>query len=207
MTACGMVSGWRNSSLTLVASLVTPAMPENSPADSVVGTETWRTVGGRRASAFAQPVEASTVVTSLARQSWTALAPSVIEPPPSVTIRSALASRAWAAAAMTAERGECAGILSKVPTHLLPSARRTLVDLVGLAVERAAHHQEDALGAVGFHHLGDRLGGRLAVVDFFHVGENDAARCQHCVSSLAFIPPQRSWGGGPQGRRGHESTW
>ena len=46
ITACGMVSGWRNISFTLVASLVTPAMPENSPADSVVGIETWRTVGG-----------------------------------------------------------------------------------------------------------------------------------------------------------------
>ena len=124
MTACGMVSGWRNSSFTLVASLVTPAMPENSPADSVVGIETWRTVGAFT-SALRILSRPSTVVMSLARQSWTALAPSVIEPPPRVTIRSALASRACAAAAMTAERGECAGILSKVPTHLLPSARRT----------------------------------------------------------------------------------
>ena len=124
MTACGMVSGWRNSSFTLVASLVTPAMPENSPAESVVGMEIWRTVGGLTSVARIRSI-ASTVVMSLARQSWTALAPSVIEPPPRVTIRSARASRAWAAAAMIAERGEWAGMLSKVPTHLLPSARRT----------------------------------------------------------------------------------
>ena len=45
--------------------------------------------------------------------------------PPSVTIRSARASRAWVVAAMMAERGEWAGILSKVPTQLLPNARRT----------------------------------------------------------------------------------
>ena len=199
MTACGMVSGWRNSSFTFVASLVTPAMPENSPADSVVGIETWRTVGGFT-SALRSLSMPSTVVMSLARQSWTALAPSVIEPPPRVTIRSALASRACAAAAMTAERGECAGILSKVPTHLLPSARRTCFDLVGLAVQGAAHHEEDAFGAVGLHDLGDRLGGRLAVVDFFHVGENDAARCQHCVlPGLAFC-----YRGGERHGKNHE---
>src|SRR5581483_4503499 len=46
ITACGMQAGWRNISFTLVASLVTPAMPENSPADSVVGIETCRTTGG-----------------------------------------------------------------------------------------------------------------------------------------------------------------
>ena len=67
----------------------------------------------------------STVSTPLARQSCTALAASVIEPPPRVTIRSALASRACRVAATMAERGECAGIRSKVSTHLLPSAWRT----------------------------------------------------------------------------------
>ena len=125
ITACGMVSGWRNISFTRVASLVTPARPENSPADRVVGIEICRTVGGFTSAPPWILSIASTVRTSLARQSWTALAPSVIEPPPRVTIRSARASRAWFAAAITAERGECAGILSNVPTHLLPSARRT----------------------------------------------------------------------------------
>ena len=61
---------------------------------------------------------------SLARQSCTALAPSVIEPPPTVTIRSASAARAWSAAAMTASRGVCGGIASKVPTQRGPSTRR-----------------------------------------------------------------------------------
>ena len=54
------------------------------------------------------------------------MAPSVIEPPPRVTMRSALASRACSAAAITAARGVCGGILSKVPTQWLPSARRNL---------------------------------------------------------------------------------
>ena len=125
ITACGTVRGWRNISFTLVASLVTPARPENSPADRVVGIDICRTAGGLTSDAPRILSIPSTLVTSLARQSWTALAPSVIEPPPRVTIRSACAARACAAAAITAERGECAGIMSKVPTHLLPSARRT----------------------------------------------------------------------------------
>ncbi len=61
---------------------------------------------------------------SLARQSCTALAPSVIEPPPIVTMRSAFAARACSLAAMTAARGVCGGIASKVPTQCGPSAWR-----------------------------------------------------------------------------------
>ena len=56
-----------------------------------------------------------------------------------------------------------------------------LLDLVGLAVERAAHHQEHALGAVGLHQFRDGLRRRLAVVDLLHLGENDASGCQHYV--------------------------
>ncbi len=92
----------------------------------MVGIEICRTVGGFTSEAPRIWSIASTLLMSLARQSWTALAPSVIEPPPKVTMRSARANRACWAAAMTAERGECAGILSKVPTHLLPSARRSV---------------------------------------------------------------------------------
>ena len=66
----------------------------------------------------------SMVEISLARQSCTALAPSVIEPPPTVTMRSALASRAWLAAAITAARGVCAGIASKMPAQRAPIAWR-----------------------------------------------------------------------------------
>ena len=125
-TALGTMSGWRNSSFTLVRSSVTPEIGENSPADSVVGIEICRTLedctglGARTLS-----MDAASRM-SLPRQSWTALAPSVIEPPPRVTIRSARASRAWPAAAITALRGVCGGILSKVPTQWLPSARRSL---------------------------------------------------------------------------------
>ena len=100
-------------------------MAENSPADRVVGMEICRTVGGFTSTAPRMRSMSSTVRTSFDRQSWTALAASVIEPPPSVTIRSARASRACSAAAITALRGEWAGMRSKVPTHLLPSARRS----------------------------------------------------------------------------------
>ena len=61
---------------------------------------------------------------SLARQICTALAPSVIEPPPTVTMRSAPAARACSDAAITAARGVCAGIASNVPTQRAPSAVR-----------------------------------------------------------------------------------
>ena len=45
MTARGIIIGWRNNSLIRVRSSVTPASALNSPADSVVGTLIWRTVG------------------------------------------------------------------------------------------------------------------------------------------------------------------
>lgn len=120
------MSGCRNSSFTLVRSSVTPAIGENSPADRVVGIEICDTVGGFTGVGARTASIASGVRMSLARQSCTAFAPSVIEPPPRVTIRSARVSRACSAAAITALRGVCGGILSKVPTHLLPSARRSL---------------------------------------------------------------------------------
>ena len=91
----------------------------------------------------------STLVMSLARQSWTALAPSVIEPPPRVTIRSAVASRACAG-------GGDHGRARRMRRHpvegadaLVAERAAHLLDLVGLAVERAAHHQEHALAPAG----------------------------------------------------------
>ena len=86
----------------------------------------------------------STVRMSLARQSCTALAPSVIEPPPTVTIRSAFAARAASLAAITASRGVCGGIASNRPAQRGPSACADLPDLVGLPVQRARDHQERA---------------------------------------------------------------
>src|SRR5215471_6026300 len=120
MTADGITIGWRNNSFTLVVSLVTPAIPENSPADKVVGTLIWRTVGGRNDASPRHASSPSEVVIWFARQSCTAFAPSVIDPPPTVTIKSAFASHALFAAATTAERGVCAGIRSKAEAQRLP---------------------------------------------------------------------------------------
>ena len=45
IVARGINRGWRNASLTLVCSLVTPAIEVNSPPAIVVGALIWRTVG------------------------------------------------------------------------------------------------------------------------------------------------------------------
>ena len=65
----------------------------------------------------------ATSLTSLARQSCTALAPSVHEPPPTVMITSAFTARAISVAAITASRGVCCGISSKIAAQRSPSAR------------------------------------------------------------------------------------
>jgi hypothetical protein len=108
--------------------LETPAIALNSPPAIVVGTLIWRTTGafiGGATPLTARIRSMSSVVrTSLARQSCTALAPSVIEPPPTVTMRSALALRACSVATTTASRGVCGGMASKVPTQRGPSVVR-----------------------------------------------------------------------------------
>ena len=128
ITARGINSGWRSASLTLVFSLVTPAVAENSPPAIVVGTLIWRTVGAASCGEAPRPAlirsMSSGLRISLARQSCTALAPSVIEPPPIGNNESASAVRACSLAAMTAARGVCGGIASKVPAQRGPSARR-----------------------------------------------------------------------------------
>ena len=160
-------------------------MAENSPADSVVGTVICRTDGalhgggapftGRSASS------ASGVRTSLARQSCTALAPSVIEPPPMVTIRSArglagLFRRGDHRAARRVRRHP----VEHADTAIAESAAH-LVDLVGLAVQRAADHQEHALRVR--RQFGDRLRGGLAEQHLLHLAEHDAAGLRHGVLS------------------------
>ena len=120
MTARGMISGCRNNSLTLRRSSVMPEIALNSPAESVVGTVICRTDGGRSSGVVPsgrgrQSSSASGVRMSFARQSCTAFAPSVTEPPPIVAMRSAFASRAIAAASITAWRGVCGGMRSKIP--------------------------------------------------------------------------------------------
>ena len=115
-------------SLTLVCSLVTPAIAaefaagdRRRHADLAHGRRLHR----RRARPCGpDPVDVLDGRILLARQSCTALAPSVIEPPPTVTMRSALAARACSVAAITAARGVCAGIASKVATQRGPSASR-----------------------------------------------------------------------------------
>ena len=115
----------------------------------------------------------STVRTSLARQSCTALAPSVIEPPPTVTMRSAPAARACSAAAMTASRGVCGGMASKVPTQRGPSACRifSISSVVRLSVPLTI--RKARLSAQAVHLPGDRLGGRAAENNLVHGAEND----------------------------------
>src|SRR6185312_7196433 len=114
-------------SFTLVAMLVTPALAENSPPAIVVGTLIWRTlgavIGGGAPFAARMASILSTVRILLARQSCTAFAPSVIEPPPTVTMRSASAARACSLAAITASRGVCWGMASKTPEQWWPRAR------------------------------------------------------------------------------------
>ena len=184
IAARGITSGWASRSLTLVRSLVTPAMALNSPPAIVVGTLIWRTSGGLSFGAPPLPARtrsiSSTLRTSLARQICTALAPSVIEPPPTVTMRSAPAARACSEAAITAARGVCAGIASKVPTQRAPSACPDFLDLVGFAVERAADHQEgaDCAQAVDLRH--DRLGGGGPENHLVHGAENDTPLVHDC---------------------------
>ena len=205
ITACGMVSGWRNISFTLVASLVTPARPENSPADRVVGIEICRTVGGLTSA----PCRGSCPSPSTLRD---VVGEAELDRLGAVGDRAAAQGDDQIGLGLARLRGGGDhGRARRVRRHLVEGADAfvaerapDLLDLVGLAIERAAHHQEHALGAVLLDQLGHRLGGRLAVVDFFHLGKNDAPRCQHSVLPDPFFPPQRSWGGGPQGRRGHE---
>jgi hypothetical protein len=122
IAARGIVSGCASFSLTLVVSLVTPANALNSPPEIVVGTLICRTVGAIGAVTLRTRSMSAVLVMSLARQICTALAPSVIEPPPTVTMMSAWTARACPAAAMTALRGVCAGIASNTPAQRLPSA-------------------------------------------------------------------------------------
>src|ERR1700687_4224613 len=111
IAARGIASSWRSISLTLVRALVTAAMALNSPPAMVVGTLIWRTDGafiGGVTPLMARILSmSSTLRTSLARQSCTALA-----------------ARACSVAAMTASRGVCGGIASKVATQREPRAFR-----------------------------------------------------------------------------------
>src|SRR5947207_4827643 len=177
ITARGITSSWRSISLTLIRALVTPAMALNSPPAIVVGTLIWRTVGafiGGATPLWTRILSiSSTVRTLLARQSCTALAPSVIEPPPTVTIRSAPAARACSAAAMTASRGVCGGIASKVATQREPKCFSNFFDLGGLPVERAADHEKPAGSAQAVHLRDDRLGSGVAENHLVHGTEND----------------------------------
>ena len=133
ITARGIASGCRTLSLTLVAVLVTPALAENSPPAIVVGTLIWRTfgavIGGGAPLTARMPSMPATLRMSLARQSCTALAPSVIEPPPMVTIRSALASRACSA-------GRDHGLARRMRRHRIE-------DRGAAAAERAADIVDD----------------------------------------------------------------
>ena len=179
ITARGITRSWRSISLTLVRWLVTPASALNSPPAIVVGTLIWRTEGaaiGGTTPLFARTLSmSSTVRTSLARQSCTALAPSVIEPPPTVTIRSALAARACSAAAMTASRGVCGGIASKVAAQRAPRLLRifSISSVSRLRVPLTIRNARLAPQTV--HLLDHRLRGGTAENNLIHGAENDTS--------------------------------
>src|SRR5262249_12410832 len=110
-------------------------MALKSPPDRVVGTLIWRSgavlIGGGAAAPSAPLTGRNLSMPSgermsLARHICTALAASVTEPPPMVTRRSAPAALAASAASITAARGVCCAIRSKLPAQRLPSARMTL---------------------------------------------------------------------------------
>ena len=116
----------------------------------------------------------STVRMSLARQICTALAPSVIEPPPTLTMISALAARACSVAAITA-------FARRVRRHLVEGADTTrperfadFLDLVGVAVQRAADHQECTRQLQAIHLRRKRFRGRRSEHDLVHGAEYDA---------------------------------
>ena len=127
---------------------------------------------------------------SLARHSCTALAPSVMEPPPTVTMRSASAARACSAGGdhrrarrVRRHRIECADAAR-------PHCAADVLDHVGFAVERAADHQERAFRAQPVHLLDDRLGCRSSEHDLVHGAEYDTP-CDARLSSpdiLALCP-------------------
>ena len=105
ITALGIIFGCLNKSFLLDNSSVTPEIALNSPPDKVVGIVIWGTVG-----AFTPSVEfkISIIFGSLIlldKQRATALAASVIDPPPNVTIRSALLFLAASEASITSLRG------------------------------------------------------------------------------------------------------
>ena len=128
----------------------------------------------------------SAVRISLARQSCTALAPSVIEPPPMVTMRSASAARACSAGGD--DRRARRVRRHRVERADAARAQRAadVLDLVGFAVQRAADHQEGACGAEPVQLLDDRLGCRPSEHDLVHGAEYDTPLC-------TLVLPGHSW--------------
>jgi len=128
----------------------------------VVGMLIWRTDGGRIGGGA--PLTARTgpcprrLRISLARQSCTALAPSVIEPPPTVMMMSALAARACSVAADHSGTGLCAAASRQSGDAARPQRAADFCDFVGVAVERAADHQERFCDASRSILLDDSLG-------------------------------------------------
>jgi hypothetical protein len=132
---------------------------------------------------------ASTVRTSLARQSCTALAPSVIEPPPTVTMRSAFA-------------GCDHGLARGVRRHRIEQADAAgtqrvadLADLVGLPVQRARDHQERPRQPQAVQLRDDRLRGGPAEHDLVHRAENDTPLVHAVLPGTLFSLARQSSGG------------
>ena len=134
-------------------------MPENSPADSVVGTVICRTVGALQSGGApftgAQRIHrlgrAHIVGEAKLHRLGTVGDRAAADGDDQIGLRLARLFRGGD----YRRRGVCGGIRSNTPTQRLPSARADLGDLVGLAVQRAADHQEHALRAARL--FSDRL--------------------------------------------------
>ena len=131
MAVRGTISRCANICFARVRLSVMPAMAVKSGADSVVETDNMRIASaggviGRATSAGAPAWNGSNewgVVKPCQKQTCTAFAASIAEPPPMPTSKSALHSRAAAAAASTSSRGLWARTAAKEPACRGPSAR------------------------------------------------------------------------------------
>ena len=165
-------------------------MALNSPPESVVGTLIWRTVGAFISGGPMLPSApltgrslsiSSAARMSLARHICTALAPSVMEPPPMVTMRSAFAALAASVAAITARPRRVRRHPVEAAGAAIAERAAHLLDLVRVPVERVAHHQENARRAEALRLRGHRLRRRLAEHHLIHLAEDHASRWQHVV--------------------------
>ena len=187
-TALGMMRGWRSSSLTFVCSSVTPEKALKSPAERVVGTLICRTVGafiGGRADGAVSALDGAQRVRL--HRGADVIGKAHLNGLGAVRDRS------------SADSDDEIGLdgprlfrrpqhrrAGRVRRHAVPDGRAAVAEgrlhpgnLVGVAVERARHHQEHARGAEPPRFLCDGLSGGLAEDHSVHGPEIDASQCCH----------------------------